>query len=61
MKYILLLLITIGLFSCTTITGDTTYLIETIDECEYIKKYEGYNRGYSFSHKGNCKNPIHDK
>jgi len=59
MKYILLLLITIGLFSCTTITGDTVYSIETIDECEYIKKYQGYNRGYSFSHKGNCKNPIH--
>lgn len=59
MKYILLLLITIGLFSCTAITDESNYSIITIDNCEYIKKYEGYNRGYSFSHKGNCKNPIH--
>lgn len=38
-----------------------TYPTEIIDGCEYIKRYEGYQRGYSFSHKGNCKNPIHYK
>jgi hypothetical protein len=34
-----------------------------IDDCEYIifKEAKGNNQGYGFmSHKGNCKNPIHN-
>jgi hypothetical protein len=31
------------------------YKIIVIDSCEYIEKYNGYNSGMNFSHKGNCK------
>lgn len=45
--------------SGNAITGETEYTTIIIDNCEYLKKYEGYQCGYTFSHKGNCKNPIH--
>lgn len=37
------------------------YSIIVIDGCEYIfgKDDGGYNGGYFLSHKGNCKNKIH--
>lgn len=56
---IFMLIVINCLFSCTNINGDTSYSTEIIDGCEYLKRYEGYNQGYSFTHKGNCKNPIH--
>lgn len=56
---IFMLIVINCLFSCTKINGDTSYSTEIIDGCEYLKRYEGYNQGYSFTHKGNCKNPIH--
>jgi hypothetical protein len=31
------------------------YKIIVIDSCEYIEKYNGYQLGMNFSHKGNCK------
>ena len=31
------------------------YETEIIDSCEYIVRYNGYQKGYLFSHKGNCK------
>jgi hypothetical protein len=34
-----------------------TYII---DSCEYIGDLVGDTRGYFLTHKGNCKNPIHD-
>ena len=56
-------LLVLLLFSCddngNAITGEKNYSIEIIDDCEYIRKYDGYNMGYSFTHKGNCNNPIH--
>jgi hypothetical protein len=65
-KMFFMLLISCCLFSCTqkegnSIKGDTNYSVVIIDGCEYLRKYEGYHSGYSFSHKGNCKNPIHYK
>lgn len=66
-KAFFILLVSCCLFSCTengsgnAVTGETTYSTEIIDGCEYLKRYDGYNSGYSFSHKGNCKNPIHYK
>ncbi len=38
-----------------------TYTVIVIDGCEYILgKYEnGYGGGYTLTHKGDCKNPIH--
>jgi hypothetical protein len=66
-KAFFILLVSCCLFSCTengsgnAVTGQTNYSIEIIDGCEYLKRYEGYNSGYSFSHKGDCKNPIHYK
>lgn len=38
------------------------YTIKTIDGCEYIEVAYGTGRTdgyYSLTHKGNCKNPIH--
>jgi hypothetical protein len=66
-KAIFIFIIVCCLFSCTengsgnAVTGETKYTIEIIDGCEYLKRYEGYQSGYSFSHKGNCNNPIHYK
>lgn len=49
--------------------GDNTYRISNdpktfdviiIDGCEYIyRENNGYQQGPIFTHKGNCKNPIH--
>lgn len=38
------------------------YSIVTIESCEYIEydKGVGNYRVYSLTHKGNCKNPIHN-
>lgn len=53
------------LTSCTekgnVITGETVYSTEVIEGCEYLRRYEGYQNGYTFTHKGNCKNKAHDK
>lgn len=38
-----------------TISGENEYRTVCVDDCEYIVKYNGYQRGYMFSHKGNCK------
>lgn len=62
---LLLLIIAISMSSCNesniskAIIGEDNYTIIMIDGCEYLQRYEGYRSGYSFSHKGNCKNPIH--
>ena len=55
-----------ALFSCkdngttdtplSEITGEDNFHTKIIDGCEYIYKYCGYQRGYVFTHKGNCKN-----
>ena len=37
------------------ITGEINFHTIIVDSCEYIFKYCGYQRGYAFSHKGNCK------
>lgn len=37
------------------ITGEDNFHVKVIDSCEYIFKYAGYQRGYIFAHKGNCK------
>lgn len=63
-KVFFIMIVSYCLLSCSengghALTGETTYSIEIIDGCEYIKRYEGYNQGYTFSHKGDCKNPIH--
>lgn len=55
-----LLLAAVFLLSCESensnnVKTDNGYTITVIDSCEYIYKYNGYNRGYMFSHKGNCK------
>jgi hypothetical protein len=41
-----------------TIYRDQNYQIYTLDGCEYIAV--GYGNGRWGSHKGNCKNPIHE-
>jgi len=38
-----------------TIDGENKYRTVEVDGCEYITKYNGYQRGYMFAHKGNCK------
>jgi len=38
-----------------TIDGENVYRTVEVDSCEYITKYNGYQRGYMFAHKGNCK------
>lgn len=59
-RYILFVFLMAFLFcSCgngeDTINGETEYRIVEVDGCEYITKYNGYQRGYMFAHKGNCK------
>ena len=65
MKIKLVVLFTIAFMTTCTgitgITGEETFRTLEIEGCEYLEKYNGYNRGYSFTHKGNCKNPIHFK
>ena len=45
----------------TPIEQRQNYAIKTIDGCEYIEIDLGYlhNRIYALTHKGDCKNPIH--
>ena len=38
---------------------DQNYKVYTLEGCEYIKV--GFGRDAWGSHKGNCKNPIHQK
>lgn len=38
-----------------SINGEIEYRTVVIDECEYLTKYNGYQLGYDFTHKGNCK------
>lgn len=38
---------------------DQNYKVYTLDSCEYIKV--GFGRDAWGSHKGDCKNPIHQK
>lgn len=59
-KILVLLFVVVTMLSCTAVTGDKEYRTIEIDGCEYLFKYNGYNSGESFTHKGNCKNPIHD-
>jgi hypothetical protein len=48
-------LIAMVLFSCSTATiSDET---QNIEGCEYIVTKNSYGNG--LTHKGNCKNPIH--
>ena len=43
------------------LSGSMDYEIVIIDSCEYIigRDNRNMNTGYSITHKGNCKNPIH--
>jgi hypothetical protein len=43
----------------TSVYFDQNYKVYTLDGCEYIKV--GFGRDAWGSHKGNCKNPIHQK
>jgi len=54
-------IIALLLGGCSTegITGDKEFKTIYIEGCQYLYKYNGYNSGYSFVHKGNCTNPIH--
>jgi hypothetical protein len=66
---LLLLALAITMASCggNVDTKSTTYTIPTligadlqvveIEECEYF--FTQYDRSAVFTHKGNCKNPIH--
>ena len=38
------------------------YKIVTVEQCEYIEVDAGFGSGqvYTLTHKGNCKNPIHE-
>ncbi|QQO97070.1 hypothetical protein Nekkels1_66 [Cellulophaga phage Nekkels_1] len=38
-----------------SIKGEIEYRTIEVDGCEYITKYNGYQRGFMFTHKGNCK------
>jgi len=40
---------------------DIEYEIVIIDSCEYIMTKPYGNWGAALAHKGNCKNPIHNK
>lgn len=54
---IIIIILAIGLASCTSRST------ETIDGCEYIVSTSIGGDGSSFeslAHKGNCKNPIHN-
>jgi hypothetical protein len=43
----------------TSMYQDQNYKVYTLEGCEYIKV--GFGRDAWGSHKGNCKNPIHQK
>ena len=65
MKKLFILASLLILASCTELpstgekltTGDVTFEVTKIGECEYIIGRFGDH--YLFSHKGDCKNPIH--
>ena len=68
MKYILTSILILLLTCCdTTPVGESkrktsnNYTVKIIDGCEYIEHDNGIldYRVYSLTHKGNCKNPIH--
>lgn len=40
--------------------GDTEVYTYIIDGCEYLGRLNGDSRSYFLTHKGNCKNQIHD-
>ena len=57
------------LYGCNLPTKDATNKIEVgdsrvytyiIDDCEYMGDLNGDSRDNYLTHKGNCKNPIHD-
>lgn len=47
----------------TPTIDESKFKIRVIDGCEYIEYHQGcFNaRVYAFTHKGNCKNPIHQE
>ncbi len=57
--YAMLVAVLFSATSCgngeNTIEGEVEYRTIVIDKCEYITKYNGYQRGYMFAHKGNCR------
>ena len=66
MKNRILITLILGIFifsSCSSsvnvidraISGEQEYRTIVVDSCEYLTKYNGYERGYMFTHKGNCK------
>jgi hypothetical protein len=69
MKRILVITLVLGLFSCEEQNVDkktTNYVVSpgnnpleivVIDECEYL--YGPWGNATVLTHKGNCKNPIH--
>ena len=67
MKYVLLFIV-LALTSCSVSDTNTQldsndYSIRIIDGCKYIQVENGAtfgnNYNYTLTHKGNCKNPIH--
>lgn len=66
----LLIILSVILISCESknvTTSSTSTMIKgipiyiyIIDSCEYIGYFEGSGNDF-FTHKGNCKNPIHYK
>ena len=57
MKKIITIILLVVLTACNTRTE------ETIDGCEYINSQSWNGHGYTevLTHKGNCKNPIHQQ
>jgi len=60
-KLISISILALMLNSCESVVGQPEghYDIITIDGCQYLKRYNGYQEGHSFTHKGDCNNPIH--
>ena len=58
-KIFLMLIIICGLSSCNNGKANLSSKIQEIDGCEYIVSINTY--GNLVSHKGNCKNPFHNK
>lgn len=65
MKKLFILALLLILASCTELpnngktltTGDVTFEVIQVGECEYI--IAKFGEGHLFSHKGDCVNPIH--
>jgi hypothetical protein len=56
--------LTLTLASCTNYettgtvhSAEAEFTVLYVDSCEYL--FRRYNEGCMFSHKGNCRNPIH--